>query len=603
MYREDPHPKDLNVDPEELLAAQKRLRRKQLVGLAVGVAILGGAGGTGAFVLARRAEAARQGAWSRAATCIAGAGEGHASARVRNAQLVAMGMPAEKRRALGAEAWPDRCAPPLHALAEAAKESGDTSGLAEASEKLATAASSAQGLAVDLGPRVDDLFAKASAAGLALGPAAADVPEPARAAPMVLASLPKEARMFAEQVPLASIHRSPIADETPRFVVDDSAFARGPALCELAESPRAIHCTKIPPPAAAMSPALRLWGTTAPHAAPYVFAGDRGKSGIFRSDTGARVVEKLENGAYGATALDDGSLGYLNWQSSPPETHFVHVASDGTRQETLLVPYKESSNPYYTTSIFWSHAVYKSVRRPGDGIRLVVRDIDPAGHLGAPIDVGRIAEAGQIEGGESEEPHLTGCRAGDTTVIRAKGWNATYLSFLVGGKWTAPVEASGLGGTIVCRPGEAMITRVRGVPQGRRFKGGVDLEHCTVSGCEDRSFRLDSVLADNDDVLPRDARAVRTADIDGKILLLWFAGDRGGLRARFAAPGELASAADTILYDDHVRDGALQEESTMVDIDLIPAPHGALLLFGTIEGVYAFFFDAAGKPSPVTTTL
>jgi hypothetical protein len=487
-------------------------------------------------------------------------------------------------------------------FAETIKESGGSAELAEASEKVAKAVVSGPSLTADLGPPVDALFAKAATEKLASTPVA-DVPAPPRATPMTLATLPKEARMFGEPITLAGVHRSPFGDETPRFIVDDSAFTKGPVVCELTETPAAFVCTKVPPPAATMSPALRLWGTTAPGVKPFVFAGERGKSGIYRSDTGERLVDRLEYGAYGATALDDGSLGYLVWHATPPETHFVHIARDGSRTESAVVSRQESGNPYYSTSIYWSHVVYKSLKEGTDGIRLLVRDIDLSGALGKPVDIGRIAETGQIEGGEYEEPHLTGCRSGDTTVIRAKGWQNTYLSFFVGGKWTAPVEAPGLGGKLECRPGEAIVSRVWGQPWGSRFKGGVDVRRCTVSGCEDRSIDFDRVLAGNRNVLPREARDVRSADIDGKELLVWSAGERGGLRLRFGPAGELPSLPDTVLYDDHVRDGTIREESTMVDFDLFPTAHGAILFLGTVDGVFAFLFDASGKPSPVRTRL
>jgi hypothetical protein len=131
----------------------------------------------------------------------------------------------------------------------------------------------------------------------------------------------------------------------------------------------------------------------------------------------------------------------------------------------------------------------------------------------------------------------------------------------------------------------------------------VDVRRCTVSGCEDRSIDFDRVLAGNRNVLPREARDVRSADIDGKELLVWSAGERGGLRLRFGPAGELPSLPDTVLYDDHVRDGTIREESTMVDFDLFPTAHGAILFLGTVDGVFAFLFDASGKPSPVRTRL
>jgi hypothetical protein len=605
-YRHDGRPQDLAVDPEEMLAAQRRSRNKRLVALGLVLVTIGAAGGAGAVIVARRTRAETDRAWSRAATCLVGeplaAGES-ASSRVRNAQLVVMAVPPEKREAPGQEPWPSRCAAPVHAFAEAVKNGGGAASLAESAEKLGKAASGEANESADLGPLVDNLFAAAAADKL-VAVRATDVPQPPqRAAPMTLATLHREARMFGGPLVLSSLYPAPFGDGSIRFVVDDKDFAKGPAACAMADGARAITCTKIPAPAAALSPALRPWGTTSPGVAPFVFAGDRGKSGIFRSDTGARVVDKLEYGAYGASALEDGSLGYLVWNDKPPETHFVRVAADGKRKESVVVGRKESGNPYYSSAIFWSHVAYKSVKKDADGIRLVVRDIQPDGALAPPVDVGRIDEVGQIEGGENEEPHLTACRSGETTVIRAKGWHNTFVSFFVAGKWTAPVEAPGLGGHLQCRSGEAIVSRVWGGPVGSTFKGGVDVRRCTVSGCEDRSVVLNKMLADSHDVLPREAKDVRAVDVDGKLLVVWSAGDRGGLRMRLAAPDQLAAAPDVVLYDDHIKDGAFREESTLVGFLLFPTAHGALLLLGTVDGVYAYMVDATGKTSPVATTI
>jgi hypothetical protein len=607
-YRNDGRPKDLAIDPEDVLAAQRRSRKKTLLLLGVCVGLIAVGGGGAAIAVGRQAQSATQHAWDRAATCVTGAlADGPSpSTLVRNSQLIAMSAPAEARLHLGPgvdEFWPLRCSAPLHAFVEAVKNGGGSANLEEASDKLARALSVDSSVTADLGPLVEKLFSAAAAERLSAHPLAEVTGPPKPAAPLTLATLPKDARVFGAALTLAGIHRAPFADDPLRFVVDDKDFPEGPAICELAEGERVIACTKVPPPAAGLSPALRLWGTTAPKVKPFVFAGDRGKSGIFRSDTGERVVDRLEYGAYGATALDDGSLGYLAWHDKLAETHFVRVARDGSRSESVVVSRKESGNPYYSSSIFWSYVAYKSVRKDADGIRLVVREIGRDGALGAPLDIGRIEEVGQIEGGESEEPHLTGCRSGDTTVIRAKGWRNTFVSFLVGGNWTAPVEAPGLGGQLECRSGEAIVSRVWGGPMGSTFKGGVGMYRCTASGCDDRSVNLNKVLADNKDVLPREAREVRAVDIDGKLLLVWSAGERGGLRTRFAISGELASVPDTILYDDHIRDGAFREESTIVDFELFPTAHGALFLLGTVEGVFAYLFDANGKPQPVAAKL
>jgi hypothetical protein len=61
--------------------------------------------------------------------------------------------------------------------------------------------------------------------------------------------------------------------------------------------------------------------------------------------------------------------------------------------------------------------------------------------------------------------------------------------------------------------------------------------------------------------------------------------------------------ADEVLFDDHVKDGVVRDESTMVGFELWPMAHGALLLLGTVEGVYAYIIDSTGKRTPVTTAL
>ena len=71
---------------------------------------------------------------------------------------------------------------------------------------------------------------------------------------------------------------------------------------------------------------------------------------------------------------------------------------------------------------------------------------------------------------------------------------------------------------------------------------------------------------------------------------------------RLAPSEELGSAPDEVIYDDHLRDGFVREESTMVGFSLWPTAHGALLVLGTTEGVYAFVIDAAGKRIAATNS-
>ena len=605
-YRESGEVKDLSVDPEDILAAQKRASRKRLAVVAVVVVVLGAAAAASLFVLQSRAKKAVKVAYGRFATCTVGTpldANEKASTRFRGGQLVAMSMPKEQRMSdVGKEAWPTRCAPLAQAFAATVRNNDGSADLALATEKLGKALATETAFSTDLGPLVDDVFAKAKASMLDTE-READVkapPVPARAP--TLAMLPKEARLVSPQTTLAGLHASPFTDTTLRFIVDEKDSPAGPVTCAIAPGEREISCAKIPAPAAQASPALRMWGTTNDKAHVLAFAGDRGKSGIFDAVTGARIVDKLEYGAYGATSLADGALAYLVWNEKPPSTHVAFVGKDGKSKTTKVVDRSESGNPYYSSTIFWEWIAYKQVRKGADGIRLVVRSLDPA-EVGPPVDIGRIDEVGHIEGGAEEEPHLTACRNGSTTVLRAKGWDDTFLYFKRD-TWSAAVTAHGQHGVLTCGDNTATITKTWGDRVGaQRFRGGAIMTECTVSECKEHIVDIDKVLGSNDDLTPREKKNLRAIDVGGKLLVVWAAGDRGGVRMRVGAPDQLATAPETILLDDHIRDGAYRDESTLVGLELLPFGKSAVLLLGTVEGVYAFLVDADAKLTPLPTRL
>ncbi len=608
-YRESGETRDLAIDPQDIFAAQKRASRKRLMVVAIVLVLLGASATAALLYLQARAKTAVRVAYGRFATCTVGepllAGES-GSARVRGSQLVAMSTPKEQRMSdVGKEAWPTRCAPLAQAFASTVRDNDGNADLVAATEKLGKALATETAFSTDLGPLVDDLFAKAKASALDNErESSVEAPPPPAKAP-TLAMLPKEARLVSPQTTLAGVHASPFTDTTLRFVVDEKDSPVGPVSCAIASGEKELSCAKIPSPAAQASPALRMWGTTNDKAHMLAFAGDRGKSGIFDAVTGARIVEKLEYGAYGATALADGGLAYLVWNEKPPSTNITVVGKEGKSRSTKVVDRSESGNPYYSSAIFWEWIAYKQVRKGADGIRLVVRSLEPGGPalIGPPDDIGRIDEVGHIEGGAEEEPHLTACRNGATTVLRAKGWNDTFLYFKRD-TWSAAVEAHGQHGVLTCGDNAATITKTWGDRVGaQRFRGGVVVTECTVSGCHDAIVDIDKVLASNDDLTPREKQNLRAIEVGSKLLVVWSAGDRGGVRMRLGVPEQMASAPETILLDDHIRDGAYRDESTLVGLDLLPFGKNAVLLLGTVEGVYAFLVEEGGKVSPLPTHL
>ena len=50
-------------------------------------------------------------------------------------------------------------------------------------------------------------------------------------------------------------------------------------------------------------------------------------------------------------------------------------------------------------------------------------------------------------------------------------------------------------------------------------------------------------------------------------------------------------------------DGAYRDESTLVGFELLPFGKSAVLLLGTVEGVFAFVVEEGGKLSPLPTRM
>jgi hypothetical protein len=95
---------------------------------------------------------------------------------------------------------------------------------------------------------------------------------------------------------------------------------------------------------------------------------------------------------------------------------------------------------------------------------------------------------------------------------------------------------------------------------------------------------------------------VVAADVDGKLLLVWAAGDRGGVRMRLAPADQIAKSPDVILYDDLVKDGKVGSLSTLFDIKAFSRPGYALLVMSTQAGVHAVRVTADGAFKPLAIT-
>jgi hypothetical protein len=90
----------------------------------------------------------------------------------------------------------------------------------------------------------------------------------------------------------------------------------------------------------------------------------------------------------------------------------------------------------------------------------------------------------------------------------------------------------------------------------------------------------------------------RSVGLDGKLLAVWNAGMRGGLRMRLANPTEWDHAPDLVVFDDHVEGGRVVEESVLRDFCVYSHAGFALVLLSTSAGVHALRIAPDGAVRP-----
>ncbi len=576
-------------------AAQNRQTRTRIVVALVGAVVV--AGGVGVAVMTTRgAQAATQKAWNDLSACTLGgplAANERASSRARAIQLVVLGIPEEKRVSTNDVGWPGRCAGYASAVAEALQQNDDKQPLLASATKLADALKVGPSNPT-LGSALDDAWRDADKMKLVAQPGSAVTAPPKPAHAIAVDSLPLGSKLLSQGFSLSSLHTEFSAGQTLRFLIDEKDTKEGPTLCEMAPKEKSLRCKAIPAPAAKMSPALRLWGTTEEGAAPLVFVGDHGRDGIYRSDTGALVENKLTYGAYGIHARKDGSYAMLIWKEPAPETKLETVSAGGKRTDIGLFDREKTGNPYYNSGLFWNFVVNKAYAPGEDGLRLFVRTLSDDGSISPPVDVGEVGQPSLVEGGD-EPPHIRACRSADTSVIRVKGESAEYLSFFAGGKWTQPVEADTMGGDLACRGNEALLT---GVDIETEKRGEVFRTRCDVTSCKSDVVKLADLFAHNDDMWPASVNAIYAADVAGKVAVIWQT-QLGGVRLRVAPADQLAKTDDVVVFDDRMQDGILKPESTLLGMNLLTQGDTTLLFLRTVPGVFVFRIEESGGITPV----
>jgi hypothetical protein len=521
-------------------------------------------------------------------TCMIGAplAEGESVAMRMTGIELALRTMSPSERAERASDWPIECKPMAHKLAEAVRGSARKD-----AEPLAAAATE---LANELDMRKPDApaatYEKLRAAAKAVSleaKVAADVKQPPAPKPRPsLDLIPATARLSEDGFNPGHLHLEPFQSRDTFFLLDEENLKGGPRLCDYRPKSKELVCEKLPEKVAKNSPHLRLWGTTEPGAAPFLFVGDRGQDGIYRSSNGKRVGKKL---IYGAHAGDGDHLVATWWNEKEGALFLAELRPDEKKPESVkLLDYAESGNPYYHTGLFWNWFVYRDFDDKKD-LHLYAREVKGLSKWGELVDVGPLVEPGLIR--ENDTPHFDACRDGDTIVIRARGLSVDRLAFHDNKGWHTPVPSPGIAGTLTCFGGEAVITQLdnRTVYENR----------CTATGCERAEFSLDKALSQRESLKPSADDPVTAAAAGPSLAVAWRAPGEG-LRLVVGRAADIAKNEGTLILDDKIHKGQVSQISTLTHYRLIPGRGYALLILTTIDGNYVEEVLPDGTLTPVT---
>jgi len=598
-----------------------RKRRLRLVMIAAVTTI---AGLVAVLVIADRratakADARINVAWSSLSRCLIGEpvrpGE-RPSVRFRRVQLVAMAMPVDKRRGADGEPWPATCAAYAFELdralrdglrAEKAKVTGEPGlnpnegkNLAGTSESLATTLQKTPKTeSLDLSATIDRLYERATAEKMVLV-SVTNVPMPPQGAvPLDADALAAVGSVSKTSFSLDHLFSESHGDRALRFIADGAQPPSSRRFCTLTDE-KSARCTPMPEKVAPMGE-LHLLGTVQEGASPLLFTGKRGAGGIFRSDDGERIDALY---SFGAVVLKDKSIALVSPLPPPPPEADEKKHDEKSRDSrlrilrakpgaaptisTLMLP--EGADPrFHTATIVWDQLLWKAKK---DGsVHLFAQKID-GDTLAAPIDVGT-AEGQAIEPGETV-PAVEGCKTADGTFVRLGG-AAHHIAFLGKDGWKPPIPSGGYNAAMTCRGTEATFTAMSSREKSTTWRLTITQDRCTPTECKFNRALIEM----SSELAPPDNGQLAAVDLDGKLLVVWTAGTRGGIRMRLANIRDIATTPDTVIFDDQMVGGKNTNTSVLHDFLVFGQEKYALLVLDTTQGVYLMRIDPSGSVSTV----
>jgi len=369
-----------------------------------------------------------------------------------------------------------------------------------------------------------------------------------------------------------------------RFLIDDRALVGGPVLCAASGSPMTLACSHLGDAVAAHSPGLALLGTTDPAAHPWIFAGERGQVGVYRTSGTPAIQGQAVLGA--SVGADDSAWLLIHPQpGAPSELRLLHVplVGDVPVGDPLLLG--SEVGDVGDVTLAWSWIVLRAGPSGMFPSHLVAHLVTNAGSVGPAIDIG---DAGKIDARDATDatPRLSACRSGANIAVRLHGAHSDAMTFYTGEMWTAPVGLATRGGELFCDGNEAFVTDASATKDG---SPAFDQSRCNASSCTISHFALADLFA-NTNVLPPAHGSFAVGEVNRKLLLVWDAGPLGGLRMRLASADALKGATDEVIADTQ---GA--GKAAVRNVRILSAPDAAVVLLETGAGVRLMAVDAAGK--------
>ncbi|MGC4094566.1 MAG: hypothetical protein QM756_42950 [Polyangiaceae bacterium] len=379
----------------------------------------------------------------------------------------------------------------------------------------------------------------------------------------------------------------------PVLIQSDDAPA--PIYCSFRADVEAADCRSLSELSSVRGHGLRLLGTSDPDSPSLVFAGQRGKEGVFVTGSGEPIDRMY---SYGGYSTHDGAVSILGWDEDKKTLVLTQKLGSAAATRTPLKPNFRVGNFFYGSQLLWDSVFVRGIT-PSNERRLFVLPLAQRdGSSFGLVDIGELAEPGLIRPGEEQQPHITGCRTQAATVVRVRGEASDFLTFRINGKFTSPVETASVG-VLGCHGTTATV-----VSTHHAKSRGTRILHdaCTSAGCVRRVLKGEALDGDASDLSPREPSDLAAVDLDGKLLVVWIAGEQGALRMRIGDPDQFARSPAKVIFDDHILAGKPCRDTTILGFRLYSREHFAVLILSTLAGLHAFRIDPSGaiKPWPLT---